>query len=337
MKFSRKSYFLLIALVLLAVVSGYAGKTPVNVPEPPDIPFPDDPPDLLSDPFTDPPDLPDPFELDPPWEDPFDDLPPDLLPVDWPDPPGLEDPFPDFPSQIGDNTLGYSAAPAFESAAAPSPSATATNTRSKLMPFPMRIPFHPAYSGTPAPRRRRICNAATATQLIFGEPKRNTIAFVNTCPYQTVAHVPVGIRPVGLAGTPDGQLALVANCGPDCLNFSRPSIPGSISVVNIASRTVTRTINFQTGPDGSPVLPNTIGILPDGSRAYVGSHSCTRSGSFIFIIDMSTFQVIGNIPVGCFPSAVVVTPDGSQLWVSSHGDNRVDVFDTATNQTLGGF
>jgi YVTN family beta-propeller protein len=59
------------------------------------------------------------------------------------------------------------------------------------------------------------------------------------------------------------------------------------------------------------VQPNGIAVLPDGSRAYVTDHQCQNS--FIFIVDLSTFTVVGNIPYGCFPAGIAVTPDGSQV------------------------
>jgi DNA-binding beta-propeller fold protein YncE len=84
----------------------------------------------------------------------------------------------------------------------------------------------------------------------------------------------------------------------------------------------------------NPVAPNKIAVLPDGSRAYVSSHSC-NPGSFVYVIDMATLSLVGSpLVVGCFPSSIAVTPDGSQLWVSSRGDSRVDVFDTATNTNV---
>lgn len=170
-----------------------------------------------------------------------------------------------------------------------------------------------------------------ATQLAIAEPGRNTVAFLNTCPWQIVTHVPVGTTPVGIAGTPDGSQALVANAG-------NGAASGSVSVIDLATRAVTKTITFPAAaPDGSPVVPNIIAVLPDGSRAYVSSHSC-NPGSFVYMIDLATLNVVGSpISVGCFPSSLAVTPDGSQVWVSSRGDSRVDVFDTATNARVTGY
>jgi YVTN family beta-propeller protein len=245
-----------------------------------------------------------------------------------PDPPEMEDPFPDIPSLFDDMPIGYVAAPV-DGPGSIAPAAGASNVVTKLMPFPMRIPFHPAYSGKNAPKTTRVCDPNNATQLIIPESKKNTVEFSNTCPWTRTATVTVGLHPAGIAATPDGALALVANYG-DGTN------PGSISMINIATHALAKTLSFQLAPDGFPVQPNRIAILPDGSRAYVTSHAC-NPGSFVFIIDMSTFAVIGNIPVGCFPAAMAVTPDGSQLWVTQRGDSRMDAFDTATNALVASF
>jgi YVTN family beta-propeller protein len=55
------------------------------------------------------------------------------------------------------------------------------------------------------------------------------------------------------------------------------------------------------------------------------------------MIDTSTYQTVGTIPTGCYPSSMAVTPDGAQLWISQRLSNRVDVIDTLTNKDLFGF
>jgi YVTN family beta-propeller protein len=336
MRLSLKA-FLVVALILLTAVHVYPGDKPLYDPPPPppddfpdfpdlpDLPLPPDPFDIPFDPN----DLPDPWELPPPPEDPWDDPTGDFpLP---PPPPDIDDPFPDFPSLFPGDNLGYSVITPDSSGSRALDRAAATNVVTKLMPYPMRLPFIPSASGARTVAKPRVCNPSNATQLAIPESKRNTVAFLNTCPWQIVAHVPVGITPVGVAGTPDGTQALVANAG-------NGASSGTVSVISLANRSVTKTITFPAAaPDGSPVVPNVIAVLPDGSRAYVTSHSCNPR-SFAYMIDMATLNVIGSpLSVGCYPSSIAVTPDGSQVWVSSRGDSRVDIFDTATNMPVFAF
>jgi len=334
MRLLRKA-LCLIAMVLLVSRGTTGGDHPTYDPPPfPDdmLPFPNDPPDPFSDPFDPINDIPDPIDFPLPPEDPIDF--PD--PLDFPlPPPDLEDPFPDLPSLLPDPFDDLPDVPLplpdFPPGLPPQPRAlTATNLVTKLMPFPMRIPFHPAYSGKSAPKTVRSCNAAIASQLIIPGTKTNTVGFFSTCPWAKTATVAVGTFPVKAAPTPDGTQVLIANVGDG-------NTSGTISVINIASRAVTKTITFPaTDTNGSPVQPNNIAFLPDGSRAYVASHTC-NPGSFIYIVDMSSLTVTGTIRVGCYPSAIAVTPDGSQVWVSEHGDSRVDIFDTATNAGVAAF
>src|ERR1700682_5747174 len=283
MRFSKRIYFLLIGLVLSTVVWVYAGQPQYDPPpDLPDIPFPLDPPDLFDDPFDPINDFPLPDEIDFPPED-FPEPPWINLPLpDFPDP-DLDDPFPDLPSLFpGEEIDDFPPPPILPPGTRPAPAAAATNTFVKLMPFPMRLPFHPAYSGQSAPATRRNCSANTASQLLVAESKRNTVAYLSTCPYQITARVPVGMRPVAIAHTPDGTQELVANSG-----------DGTVSVISIAAKAVIRTIRL-TAPDGSTVQPNGIAIMPDGSRAYVTDHACNSNPeAYMFIIDLSSFNVIG--------------------------------------------
>ena len=192
------------------------------------------------------------------------------------------------------------------------------------MPFPMRIPFHPSYSGKSATKTVPKCTVNSV--LIIPGSKNNTVSVYNTCPWARTAKVSVGNTPVKAATTPDGTTALVANAG-----------DGTLSVMNMASKSVTKTITLQA-PDGAQVTPNNIAFTPDGSRAYVSDHACNNNPeSTMFIIDMATLTVSGTFPTFCYPSGLAVSPDGSQVWVASRGDGRVDVFDTSTNAHVFGF
>src|SRR5579884_3738044 len=321
--------------MVLLVSRGAPGSGPLYNPPPPppsDPPWPNDPPPVFDNPFTPAGDLPDPLDLPLPPEDPFDAPPPDFWNGVAPD---LFDPLPDLPSEMPDP---FEDLPDFPDIPPPPPPVAAPHARAltapslvtKLMPFPMWIPFHPAYSGKNASPTKPLCNASFATQLIIPGPRTNTVGFFNTCPPARTATVPVGTSPVKAAPTPDGTQVLVANNG-------NGNTSGTVTVINIATHAVTKTITFPAADaNGSPIEPNNIAFLPDGSRAYVSSHTC-NPGSFIYIVHMSSLAVTGTIPVGCFPSGMRVTPDGSQLWVSQRGDSRVDVFDTATNAAVTAF
>jgi YVTN family beta-propeller protein len=338
MKFTKKTFLLLFAIIALSMVRMRGGDQfeppPFDIPEP-EMPMPDDPSDPFSDPF-DPindfplPDLPDaPPEF--PFPDPFID---DPLPL--PDFPSEEDPFPDlepslFPGEmIGDfeplpgPSVNGGGAPGAELTAV-RPLAVAVNAVTPLIEFPRRIWFSPhvasAGSGSATPLG---CSAPYQNRLMIPESKGSSVAILNTCPVGLLRRVAVGKKPISVVVTPDGRSALVANLD-----------DSTISVINLASLTVSQTISLPP-LNGFPMRPSGIAILPDGSKAYVTDHVDLPGGA-VYVIDLTTMKFSTMFDVGGFPASIAVTPDGSQVWVSSWGSGRVDVYDTLTNTTVTGF
>ncbi len=325
MRTSFKALLTLAVLLLtLARYSVLPATSPyVPPPSPPDLPDFPDLPDLpdANDPWDipfDPSDLPDPvdFPLPPedPWDDPFDDLP-------LPDPPlDIEDPFPDFPSFSTGEELGYAAF-------SDSGSRGAANQVTRMMQFPARIPFHPGLVVRNPRTSPRPCEASLSNRFVIAEGPKNRVSFLETCPWQVTGRLTVGEYPIAAASVPDSSVGLVANAGNGIQS-------GTISVIDLSLRSVTRTVTLPSrAANGDIVVPNVIAVHPDGSKAYISSHGC-EPGSYVFILDLTTYTIAGNIPVGCYPSAMALSPDGSQLWVSQRGDDRVDVFDTATNERI---
>jgi phospholipase C len=83
--------------------------------------------------------------------------------------------------------------------------------------------------------------------------------------------VVVGIYPHGIAITPDGKKAYVANTGPN----TGPGGSYVVSVVDVASQTVTGTVNVGEAPE-------VVTVSPDGSLVFVtcadGVYAITTSG-----------------------------------------------------------
>ena len=318
------------ALILLFLVFAWRGTLhsfggnqydPPPLPDPFDLPFPDDPPDIFTVPFDPINDLPDPFDIPFPPEDfpdPFDDpIPLPDLPPDLPDPFDEPSLFPDPFDDIPELPLLLPPLPFAASAAQLQPR-VASNVLTGLMPFPMRLPFHPAYSGVSAPKTVRTCNTASATQLLIAEANRNTVAFVNTCPYAISQRVTVGTGPLAVKVTPDGQFAWVTN-----------GVSSSISIISLSSKTVVATIPLPAF-NGSAATPNTMAFTPDGLLAYVTNHDA-NPGSVIFVIDVPNRKLLTTIPTDAFPASVAVTPDGSTVWVPNRGDSTITIIDTMTN------
>jgi YVTN family beta-propeller protein len=106
--------------------------------------------------------------------------------------------------------------------------------------------------------------------------------------------------------------------------------PGTVSVIDTATNTVTGTIDLGGRPRG-------VAITSDGRHAYV-----TRRGSGgVSVIDTRTNRVTGTISVGGLPESVAITPDGRHAYVTNDAGGTVSVIDTRTNTvtdtlTIGG-
>jgi YVTN family beta-propeller protein len=200
-------------------------------------------------------------------------------------------------------------------------SGASTFLLSNPMPYPMRLPFHPAYSGVSAPETTPACNATTATTVLVAEAAHNTVLFMGTCPYSALQRVSVGTGPVAVAVSPDGQSAWVAN-----------GDSSNVSIISIASMTVVGTIALPPF-NGDPAEPNGVVFTPDGSTAYVTNHDA-NPGSVIYAIDVPSQKLLTTIPTDGYPAAAAVTPDGSTLWVTNRADSTVTIVDTLTNTVV---
>lgn len=124
---------------------------------------------------------------------------------------------------------------------------------------------------------------------------------------RTVATIGVGNSPNGIAITPDGCFAYVANNNNDGL------VDGNtVSVLNLKTNTLEQTIT-----DASFNEPYTVTINGDGSKAYITN----SAGTTITIIDIATNTVTGTITGFDGPSGLVITPDDSTGYVNNYGSS----------------
>jgi len=95
----------------------------------------------------------------------------------------------------------------------------------------------------------------------------------------------------------------------------------TVSVINVATNTVTATIPVGTEPWG-------VSVSPDGSKVYV-----TDGSDSLSVINSATNTVAATIIVGSYPVGVSVSPNGSKVYVAveGEGDSTVSVINTATN------
>jgi YVTN family beta-propeller protein len=157
----------------------------------------------------------------------------------------------------------------------------------------------------------------------FGNPPRfnqtrkrsSTVSVIDTTSNTVAATVTVGIQPLGVAVSPDGKHAYVANT-----NIGSGTGTGTVSVIDTTTITVAATVTVGSGP-----VP--VSFAPDGKHVYVAN----ELSSNVSVIDTTTNTVEATITVGASPSAVAFAPDGKHVYVPNINSNTVSVIDTTTN------
>jgi YVTN family beta-propeller protein len=133
---------------------------------------------------------------------------------------------------------------------------------------------------------------------------------------------------LSLAGSiamPENSYPGAIAVGPDYLRLFVTGVfggnfgaPGALTVVDLATRAVTKRIVVGANPTA-------VALTANGARAYVsnaGSHT-------VSVIDTASLEVVQTVGVGRGPSGVAVSPDGSKVFTANLQDNSVSVIDTS--------
>jgi YVTN family beta-propeller protein len=129
---------------------------------------------------------------------------------------------------------------------------------------------------------------------------------------QTV--IAVGRGSEGFDITPDGKELWTGNAQ-----------DGTISIVNIASKKVTETL------DANVRGANRLKFTLDGKRAFVSS----LGGADLAVFDVSTRKEIKRIKLGRGAAGILMQPDGSRVYVACSPDNYVAIIDLTTLVVIG--
>ena len=142
------------------------------------------------------------------------------------------------------------------------------------------------------------------------------VVVLSTATNAVIGTIPVGTGPIGVAFTPDGTRAYVAN-----------STASTLSVIDTATSAVTATIALPTGAQ-----PSEVAVTPDGTRVYVTNFG----GDSVSIVNTATQSVTATIAVGsrAEPGAVAISPDGRRIFVSQGGTESVAVIDGSPGASL---
>ena len=130
----------------------------------------------------------------------------------------------------------------------------------------------------------------------------------------SVAAIPVGKGPEGFDLSPDGTEVWAANSG-----------DGTVSIVDVASKKVTATLDFKTK------RTNRLKFTPDGKLVLISDDG----GGEVVFVDTATRKERKRLKVGRGPEGTLVQPDGAKAYVALSGDNAVAVIDLKTLEVTG--
>ena len=187
-----------------------------------------------------------------------------------------------------------------------------------------------------------------------------------------VNRIAVGQTPAGIAITPDSRFAYVANNynlsapntgsvsvldlthktlkqtindssfeGPYTVTINPAGTKAyvtnsngtTVTIIDIATNTVTGTITGFDGPSG-------FAITPDGNYAYVNNYGVgldSGLGTTVRVVDLNSNTIVGSaITVGLAPVALAITPDGAYVYVISYvngdpGTGTISIIKTSDN------
>jgi YVTN family beta-propeller protein len=148
---------------------------------------------------------------------------------------------------------------------------------------------------------------SSATQVVVdkttGIASTGSVSIIDLASSKVVKEVAVGLHPSAMVISPDKLRLYVANSNSD-----------TISVINIQSESVERTISVKPAPD-LPVgaTPTALALSKDGARLFVALAGLNA----IAVVNLRNSGVLGMIPAAWYPAAVQTSADDARLYVAS--------------------
>ena len=155
---------------------------------------------------------------------------------------------------------------------------------------------------------------------------------VNTTPLVIPLTGPNGpALPSGMAFSPDGSKAYVALNGSNTLGILDTATNALVSQIPVgnAPRQVVLVGDqaFVSNEGGRPAKPGDFTNLSDGTPIVSNNSTGAASTGTVSVVDLSSGQQTGTIPVGLEPTAMYL--HGRALLVANSNDDSVSVIDTA--------
>lgn len=142
------------------------------------------------------------------------------------------------------------------------------------------------------------------------------LSIVDLATSTTIATIPVGDYPQGVAINPAGTAVYVAN-----------TVSSDCTVINAET--------YETATITAGIASTGVAVHPDGTRIYLTNPDWFIQGtSTVSVIDRATNTVVDNIYCGDGSCGVAVHPDGTVAYVTNAYSGTVAVFDTDTHEVI---
>jgi YVTN family beta-propeller protein len=100
---------------------------------------------------------------------------------------------------------------------------------------------------------------------------------------------------------------------------------GGVSIIDIAAKKVTQTLNVQTKRS------NRLKFTPDGKMVFI---SDLDAGELV-VLNTATRKEIKRLKLGKSLEGILMVPDGSRAYVAVTGDNNIAMIDLKTLELTG--
>lgn len=151
-------------------------------------------------------------------------------------------------------------------------------------------------------------------RLVTANRTSGTVSLLDLKTRQVLAEQAVGVEPVALAITSDGQTVWVSNHG-----------SGTVQPVTLTDTGLT---------PGEPIFVGSqthgLALSPDQKHLYVALTAEDR----VAIVELSSRQVVGSMKTGRWPRFLALSDDGTRLAVGTSGDRGVTLLDVPARKVL---
>jgi YVTN family beta-propeller protein len=185
---------------------------------------------------------------------------------------------------------------------------TPTSTTVDQSPLDSRVHPRGVVDRVDAPSPRGVAVRDDGLAL-FTERTNGGVGVTSTKTRTVDGFIATGVTPTGIALSPDGNTAYVAN------QF------GNVSRIDVATRAVTGSVDIRS--------PQAVRVSPDGSQLFVAT-----TGTAVVTVDIATLSIVRTVEVGSAPNGFAVHPGGRLLYVSSFDAGTVSEIDMFTGELL---